>query len=140
MTPRGETKLKDFEGLRLKPYYDTVGKLTIGWGRNLADRGISHAEATLMLQADIEIATAQARQYFAWFDSLDEVRQDFIVMMIFNVGINGLLGFKKMIEAISERDWQRAGHELHDSKWRYQVGPVRAGAMRSAIETGTWDS
>ena len=33
------------EGTRLKPYTDTTGHLTIGFGRNLSQVGISLAEA-----------------------------------------------------------------------------------------------
>ena len=40
-----EEQLILHEGLRLKPYRDTVGKLTIGVGRNLDDVGITRAEA-----------------------------------------------------------------------------------------------
>ena len=45
--------LKRHEGLRLKPYQDTIGKLTIGYGRNLDDRGISKEEAEYLLRNDI---------------------------------------------------------------------------------------
>ena len=38
-------QLKVHEGLRLKPYKDTVGKWTIGIGRNLEDKGITEQEA-----------------------------------------------------------------------------------------------
>lgn len=51
------TVLKDMlirhEGLKLKPYRDTVGKLTIGAGRNLNDLGISEREAMFLLDNDI---------------------------------------------------------------------------------------
>lgn len=41
------------EGLRLHPYIDSVGKLTIGVGRNLTDMGISQAETEMLLSNDI---------------------------------------------------------------------------------------
>ena len=41
------------EGVRLKPYRDTVGKLTIGTGRNLDDMGISEVENAMLLDNDI---------------------------------------------------------------------------------------
>ena len=47
MTLRGIAILKEHEGRRLKPYTDTVGKLTIGYGRNLTDVGISDEEARI---------------------------------------------------------------------------------------------
>ena len=39
--------------MRLTPYRDTVGKLTIGVGRNLDDVGITDAEARFLLENDI---------------------------------------------------------------------------------------
>ena len=46
--------LKQHEGIALKPYKCTAGKITLGCGRNLDDNGISHEEAMFMLQNDIE--------------------------------------------------------------------------------------
>jgi len=43
-------KLLEFEeGLKLKPYKCPAGKLTIGIGRNLEDRGITEQEAQMLL-------------------------------------------------------------------------------------------
>ena len=138
MTPQSITKLKDFEGLRLKTYTDTTGHLSIGWGRNLDSRGISYDEAEMMLANDLDIATAEARSNFDWFDRLDPVRQDFIVIMIFNIGVPRLKGFKKMLAAIEAQDWGRAGAELVDSTWAKQVRENRAVVMRRAIEFAEW--
>jgi len=38
------------EGLRLKPYHCPAGKLTIGIGRNLEDKGITEKEALMLLE------------------------------------------------------------------------------------------
>ena len=71
-----KTMLVKDEGLRLKPYRDTAGKLTIGVGRNLSDVGISVDEAYYLLANDVKRAEAEAREIFAdvW-DELDEVRK-----------------------------------------------------------------
>jgi lysozyme len=139
MTPEGLTKLKDHEGLRLKMYTDSVGIPTIGYGRNLLDVGISYHEAQEMLRTDIARATAQARYSFDWFDRLDPVRQDVVVNLIFNLGIQGLMGFKLMLAAIERQDWPAAAYELFNSKWRMQVGPYRCSDLMRALETGEWD-
>ena len=49
-----KAQLTRHEGLRLKPYRDTLGHLTIGVGRNLSEVGISEAEAIALLDADIQ--------------------------------------------------------------------------------------
>ena len=57
------------EGRRPFPYLDTAGKLTIGVGRNLTDRGLSSAEIDLLLANDIAAARAACRRLFG--DSFD---------------------------------------------------------------------
>lgn len=138
MTPEGITKLKDHEGLRLKPYTDTVGKLTIGWGRNLTDVGISHDEASSMFEYDIAKHTAEARRAFSWFDELDPVRQDVVVNLVFNMGIGSVRGFRLMIAAIERQDWQGAAYELFNSRWCHQVGKTRCEDLTRALEIGQW--
>ena len=50
---RIKAQLVKHEGFRLKPYRCTAGKLTIGIGRNLDDRGISQKEDYAILERDI---------------------------------------------------------------------------------------
>src|SRR5258706_14343072 len=84
------------EDLRLQLYTDTVGKLTIGVGRNLTDNGISRDEAILMLDNDIRKAFNDCYKAFTWFHFLDDVRQEVILDMTFNMGLPRLVGFRKM--------------------------------------------
>ena len=109
------------EGLRLKPYKDSVGKLTIGYGRNLDDMGISEGEAEFMLLEDITRASTAVRQ-FSWARKLDHIRADVVTEMVFNMGLPRVLGFKKMIQALREDDYEEAAVQMLDSKWATQVG------------------
>jgi lysozyme len=129
--------LKNHEGLILKPYVDTVGKLTIGYGRNLEDVGISIAEAEGMLDRDIEDARRRCEQIFGWFGIIDAVRQDVIVMMTFNMGINKVCHFHQMIEAIKIGDWVKAADEMLDSAWARQVG-ARAMVLSRMMKLGRY--
>ena len=87
---RIKAQLVRHEGLRLKPYRCTAGKLTIGYGRNLDDRGISRKEAYAMLDRDI-------RDCEQWlidkipdiYNNLDEVRQSVLLNMCFNLASRG---------------------------------------------------
>ncbi len=110
------------EGLRLKPYKDTVGKLTIGVGRNLDDVGISKHEAFFLLDNDIENSIAELRTTFDWFDNLDLERKAVIVNMHFNLGLGRLLGFRHMLEAVAAELYEDAARHMLDSKWADQVG------------------
>jgi len=125
------------EGLRLKPYRDTVGKLTIGVGRNLDDVGISKEEALYLLENDIQRAIREASKIFGstvWL-SLDEVRQAVIIDMLFNLGKPRFLTFKKFIQAVKEKDFKKASYEMLNSKWAKQVGK-RAERLAYMMETG----
>ena len=136
---RYRTKLlvKRHEGLRLKPYKDTVGKLTIGYGRNLEDVGITLEEAELMLEHDLDRALKDAREVIAGFDELDEVRQAVLVDMAFNLGRAGLAGFRNMRAALALGDFERAADEMLDSLWARQVGR-RAQELADMMRSGEW--
>jgi lysozyme len=114
-------QLERHEGLRLKPYRDTVGKLTIGYGRNLDDRGISEDEAGFMLDNDIDQVVAELERLPLWL-SLNPVRKVVLANMAFNMGVPTLLEFRRMLGALAEKDWDRAAVEMLDSKWARQVG------------------
>ncbi len=108
------------EGLKLKPYKDTKGKLTIGIGRNLTDKGLSTEECLYLFQNDIKDAIKEA-QSFDWFASLNDVRQNVIVEMVFNMGKGGVSKFGEFIKAIKQEDWQKAKAEMLDSEWAREV-------------------
>jgi lysozyme len=107
-------QLVDHEGLKLKPYADTQGILTIGVGRNLQAKGISSAEAFALLDHDIDECLHDLAS-FAWFPALDDVRQRVIVDVRFNLGANGFRGFAKMIHALAIGDLATAATELLNS-------------------------
>lgn len=125
------------EGVRLKPYTDTVGKLTIGVGRNLDDVGITQDEAMQMLTNDIKRVAEEVEKAFGWFKSLDTVRQDAILNMAFNVGLPRLQGFKKMLEALRVQNYSVAAKEALASKWATQVGR-RAADIAKMLEKGIY--
>jgi lysozyme len=125
------------EGLKLKPYKDTVGKLTIGVGRNLDDVGISEDEALMMLDHDLTDCEVALTKY-DWYVKLDDVRQGVIIELAFNVGLAKVLAFKKMISALANKDYAGAANELLDSSWATQVGTSRADNMASRLLRGRY--
>ena len=110
------------EGLRLHPYTDTVGKLTIGIGRNLIDRGITKGEALIMLEHDIADFTKQLSERLYWFDTQPENVKLVLVNMCFNLGLAGLLTFHNTLEHIKQGQYELAAKEMLLSKWARQVG------------------
>jgi len=109
------------EGLRLFPYRCTAGKLTIGYGRNLDDVGISKEEAEYLLMKDLEKAEKEAEK-FPVFKKLNQARKDVLIEMVFNLGYARLYGFKKMFAALEKGDYSEAANQMLDSNWHKQVG------------------
>lgn len=131
------------EGLRLMPYRDTVGKLTIGVGRNLDDVGISESEAYYLLDNDITKVIRLLDAHLPWWRDLDEVRQRVLAEMAFNMGVGntnrGLLSFRNTLRAVEGGRWNDAAVGMISSLWAAQVGNRArrlATMMRTGMDTG----
>jgi lysozyme len=120
---------------RFLPYQDTVGKTTIGWGRNIADIGISREEAEFLLENDIKIARMELQKAYPWFYLLDDARQDAVIDMVFNLGSTKFAGFKNFHATMAAHDWPAAKKHMLDSLWAKQVGP-RAIELAEMVLTG----
>lgn len=123
------------EGLRLKPYKDSEGILTIGVGRNLEARGISDEEAGVLLRNDIAIAVADLDRNAVWWRTLSDNRQRGLANMCFNLGWSRLSGFKNMLESLKNGDFDAAAREALQSKWARQVG-ARAERIATLFREG----
>lgn len=114
--------LKKHEGLRLKVYRDTMGILTIGYGRNLESRGITEEEAEMMLDNDVKWFTNQLTRELPWFESAPDPVKAVLVDMAFNLGVGGLLGFKNTLKLIETGRYREASEAMLKSLWAKQVG------------------
>ncbi|WP_294319734.1 glycoside hydrolase family protein [uncultured Sphingomonas sp.] len=148
------------EGLRLKTYRCTAGKLTIGIGRNLDDVGVTGSEARLFgcetpaqALAHVKrhgVTKLQAESLFAndivacerdldrnsrWWRTLDDVRQRVLLNMCFNLGITRLLPFKTTLRHIERREFEDAADQMLKSLWARQVG-ARALRLSAMMRTG----
>ena len=131
-------QLRADEGFGRHPYRDTVGKLTIGYGRNLDDVGLSEAEARFLLDNDITVAVDAVFTRLPWHVHLNAARRAVLYAMAFNLGIGGVLKFRKMLAAAEASDCVGAAREMLDSKWAGQVGD-RARRLAEQMETGRWN-
>jgi len=110
------------EGLRLKPYRCTAGALTVGVGRNLDAKGISRAEAMVMLANDIDDVWREVVRALPWVTGLSDARQRVLLNMGFNLGTAGLLEFKRTLAAIKAGRYAEAAVFMLESRWAGQVG------------------
>ena len=149
-------KLIEHVVMVLKVYQDTLGIDTIGIGRNLKDRGISkeeldymdipnmdviyehgitEADARYLALNDIKIVENELCKVHKCVEDLDAVRQLVLMDMAFNMGVPRLCKFKKMWNAIYERNFEAASFEMMDSRWARQVGN-RAKKLSDAMKAG----
>lgn len=111
---------KKHEGLRLNPYLDTTGHVTVGWGRNL-DNGIRVDEAELMFKNDYEQA-ARELERFDWYQMQPTNVKFALIDMNFNLGITKLLQFKSTIRYLKEKNYTAAARQILNSLYAKQVG------------------
>ncbi len=114
--------LRRDEGLRLKPYRCTAGKLTIGYGRNLEDVGIFPDEAEYLLRNSTEGVLAELDRAMPWWRDMSENRQRAFANMAYNLGLDRLRGFRRMLAALQAGDYEEAARQALDSLWARQVG------------------
>ncbi len=125
------------EGLRLQPYRDTVGKLTVGIGRNLDDVGISRAEAEFLCKNDLSHAREALVQMDPWALKLDAVRLAALTDLVFNMGAAGWRKFIVTRGWAQVGDWEATAAALEKSKWFTQVG-LRGPRVCQMIRAGQW--
>lgn len=110
------------EGLRTTLYRCTSGKLTIGVGYNVDDRGLGDLSVALartvtldelqrrglperdcltVLRADIARFESSIRAKFPLYDQLDDVRKRVVVDFVFNLGGAGASKFKSAIRFLT---------------------------------------
>ena len=115
-------QLTRHEGRRKRPYKDTVGKITVGVGRNIDDVEFSDDEIDLMLDNDIKRAIGGCVVAFPWFEGMDAIRQRAIIDLVFNMGIAGFQKFTNTIRFLEQCDYDAAADNLMMSRWFGQVG------------------
>lgn len=133
-------QLKRDEGFRGEPYKCTEGYWTIGYGRNLETNPLTEDEAEILLKNDINYTLAR----LIAVDLLPSVEMDELtpreavwLNMAFQLGVAGLLRFKKAISAYIEEDYRTCAEELLNSRWAIQT-PNRAHRMADQMLTGEW--
>lgn len=152
MDPRLVKLVKLHEGFRRLPYQDTVGVWTVGYGTNLEARGwstvriedliraggVSRELAQTWLLEDLyKVQEGLRRALGLTWDQLDPVRRAVLMDMGYNMGVVGLLRFRKMITFLRTGNYFRAGEEMQDSRWFRQV-KSRAWRLQLMMMRGVW--
>jgi len=132
--------VKKHEGYRNKVYLDTLGKRTVGVGHLCVEEfwedDKEYEEKFLMdiLEADLQNAIKGAKDLMAEHGcmDIDEIAEEIIIEMIFQLGKTGVSKFKNMWKALSGLDYTTAAMEMLDSRWAKQT-KNRAEAMSAEM-------
>ena len=132
--------VREHEGYRNKVYLDTLGKRTVGVGHlcveDFWEDDKEYEEKFLMtiLEHDLQTAIKGAKDLMSENGcmDMDEVAEEIIIEMIFQLGKRGVSKFKNMWKALSGLDYSTAASEMLDSRWAKQT-PNRAQAMSAQM-------
>jgi len=130
--------LMRMEGFRRFPYQDSLGNLTIGYGRNLeatGGTGIREGEAVIMLANDIDHLTSALRLNIEHFPGYPPQVRRALINMAFQMGVHGLLRFQDMLALLDLDHWEAAAEEALNSRWADQT-PDRAATVADWIKDG----
>ena len=121
-------------------YEDHLGFLTIGIGRLIDKRkggGLRDVEIDFLLANDIEDRLSALTKELPWFPQLDDARKGVLLNMSFQMGTDGLLGFKNTLAMVQAGKYEEAAEGMKNSKW-YTQTPKRAERLSVQMKTGVW--
>lgn len=132
--------LRGEEGEVLTEYKDHLGYSTIGVGRLIDARkggGITVEESAYLLSNDIQKKMSELERKLPWVKELDEARRGVLLSMAFQMGTEGLLGFKNTLEMVRTGRYTDAAKGMLNSLWAKQT-PQRAKRHSEQMRTGKW--
>lgn len=149
ITPPASSGLRDRLAVQLRrdesevlhAYQDHLGYWTIGIGRLIDKRkggGISAEESAYLFGNDLNERLSAVRRQLPWFDRLDEARQGVLINMSFQMGVDGLLGFRNTLAMIERGDYAAAADGMLNSLWAREQTPARARRLSEQMRTGVW--
>jgi lysozyme len=123
-----EQRIMRQEGFTPVAKIDVSPDYVIGYGHDITpdelpqySNGITQQSALVLLSQDIQNAKTEANNSFPWILGLDDVRQDVIYDMVFQMGAAGVKDFPKMIAAIRDKDYNTASKEMLNSQWHSET-------------------
>lgn len=137
MTPELVNSIKASEGFRAKPYYDTEGHLTIGYGQLIAELVVSKELAEEWLKQAVRKVEVELEKDKRFQAITNQARKDVLVEMGYNLGVAGLMKFTQTWQAIEAKDWDKAALNMLNSKWAKQV-KGRAIRLASQMRDGVY--
>jgi len=146
-------QLRIDEGFRALAYRDSKHLLTIGYGRCLdtnpltekelefighdcRERPITKVQAEVLLKTEVEKMHSEVLKALPWAKTLDDTRLSALVNLAFNMGVAGLLKFKKTLGYLEGHEYDNASKEVLNSQWKSDVGPHRSRRIAEMLRLG----
>ncbi len=143
------TFIKKDEGFSDKPYLDTEGFVTIGYGQKIGNQryyelpewaqefpSMPRTVARVWLIYKVDLLVDQCRDHLGYFRKLTPARQYVLVSMAYQMGWYGLMKFKKTLSLVEKGEYALAAQEMLDSLWARQT-PLRANALSAMMLTNS---
>jgi len=126
------------EGFRSSAYKDHLGYWTIGIGTCIDKArgcGITIDQAKALAEDHLINLEHDMNNRMLWWQGESSNRRRALILMAYQLGVDGLLKFKKMLWAMQHGDYKTAYDEALDSKWAKQT-PERAKRVAALIRNG----
>jgi len=117
--------IKESEGFRSRPYRCTENHLTIGYGFAVKDLELDRDICDMILERKIEKLVKRLGHRLPYLFEVPVEVHDVLVEMAYQMGVSGLLKFKKTLMYVESKDYKDASVEMLDSRWAKQT-PNRA--------------
>ena len=125
----------DATGKSLGPGDTLIGHPTIGYGRNVQDRGLSQEIVESMLLKDIFEFNEILNRHLYWFRDMPQQIQEVLLNMAFQMGFRGLTGFVKTLGYLKQKQFAEAADEMLDSQWAREDSPTRARELSNIVRS-----
>ena len=128
--------VKESEGFRSKVYKCTERYDTIGYGFAIKDLELDEDICHQILVKILNDLIDNANDKFPFLLELPDEKADIVYEMIYQMGLNGVSKFKKMLKALEDQDFEKASVEMLDSLWAKQT-PNRALKMSNKMKSNS---
>ena len=125
-----KNRIKKNEGFSIKPYKDQLGYPTIGYGhlilsneKHLLKKKTNKTDLENIFQKDFKKALKGFNVYLRSFCS-NKKEAELLIEMVFQIGIKGVLKFKKLLHNIRKGNKHLVCFEMMSSLW-YKQTPNR---------------
>jgi lysozyme len=125
--------LREEEGFASYPYKDSDGGLTIGYGANLLQEPLTTDEADFILLYRVEKRVNGLLDHVDFWSELPFPARVVLIAMAYQMGVRGVLDFRKTLRYMYQKQWEKAADEMLDSKWAREDSPRRARRMAARI-------